>query len=309
VDPALSYRHPFEGPLWRRVFLLGVRHLPRPVQAASMPLWAALFFGPLPRVWADTARNLQQLAGPLPAAAAARRCFRLFVNYAQAITDSYRCHVGGALPVRPEYHGRERLRAALDAGRGAVVVTGHLGAWQLGPYLLADDGLGPLTVAMAEEPNLALQRFLASFAHPFEVVYTTASAFGTLALKAALARGGVVAMQLDRPLGQSFVTLPFCGRPARFATGPAALARVTGAPLVPTFLVMREPAVVEVHVEEPIPVAHTSRRGVDLMAATQRAVAAFERHARTAPEQWFNFYDFWAVAPAHPPARRGHGPA
>jgi predicted LPLAT superfamily acyltransferase len=305
VDPARSYRHPFEGPLWRRLFLLGVRHLPRPVQVRSMPLWAALFFGPLPRVWAGAARNLERLAGPLPPSATARRCFRLFVNYAQAITDAYRCHGGGALPVVPEYHGRDRLRAALDAGHGAVVVTGHLGAWQLGPYLLARDGAGPLTVAMAEEPNPALQHFVAALAHPFEVVYTTAGAFGTLALKTALTRGGVVAMQLDRPLGQSFVTLPFCGRPARFATGPAALGRATGAPLVPTFLLMREPAVVEVHVEEPIAVPRTARRAADLAAATRLAVAALERHARAAPEQWFNFHDFWAPgAPPGPPRSR-----
>jgi KDO2-lipid IV(A) lauroyltransferase len=303
VDPALSYRHPFEGPLWRRVFLLGVRHFPRPLQVATMPFWAALFFGPLPRVWAVAARNLERLAGPLPPAAAAQRCFRLFVNYAQAITDAYRCHVGGAVPVRVEYHGRERLAAIAAAGRGAVVVTGHLGAWQLGPYLLAADGVGPLTVAMAEEPNPALQRFLASFRHPFEIVYTNTDAFGALGLKAALERGGVVAMQLDRPLGKSFLTAQFCGAPARFATGPAALARSAGVPLVPTFLTMRAPATVEVHVEEPIEVARTSRRAADLAVATRRAALAFERHALRVPEQWFNFYDFWPDPDADGSAR------
>jgi KDO2-lipid IV(A) lauroyltransferase len=297
VDPARSYRHPFEGPLWRRVFLLGARHFPRPLQVATMPLWAALFFGPLPRVWAIAAKNLERLAGPLPPPAAAARCFRLFVNYAQSITDGYRCHVGGRVPVRTEYHGRERLDAIAAAGRGAVVATGHLGAWQLGPYLLAADGFGPLTVAMAAEPNPALQRFLAAFDHPFAIVYTTESAFGTLALKAALERPGVVAMQLDRPLGASFVTAPFCGAEARFAVGPAALARAVGVPLVPTFLTMRPPDTVEVHVEEPITVARTSDRQADLAAATRAAVHAFERHARRVPEQWFNFYDYWAPGP------------
>ncbi|HEY3358505.1 MAG TPA: lysophospholipid acyltransferase family protein [Polyangia bacterium] len=296
MGSAQSYRHPFEGPLWRRVFLLGVRHFPRSLQVATMPFWAGLFFAPLPRVWAIAARNLERLAGPLRPPAAARRCFRLFVNYAQAITDAYRCHVGGALPVVAEHHGRERLAAIAAAGRGAVIVTGHLGAWQLGPYLLADDGVGPLTVAMAAEPNPALQRFVDAFRHPFAIVYTTAGAFSTLGLKATLDRGGVVAMQLDRPLGRSFVEAPFCGARARFATGPAALARAAGVPLVPTFLTMRAPATVEVHVEEPIEVPRTSRRAADLALATRRAAAAFERHAQRVPEQWFNFYDFWPPA-------------
>jgi KDO2-lipid IV(A) lauroyltransferase len=296
VETSLSYRHAFEGPVWRRVFLLGVRHFPRPVQVATMPFWAALFFGPLPRVWRTCGRNLDRLDGPLPPGARELRTYRLMVNYAQAITDAYRCHVGGAVPVRAIYHGRDRLDAARARGRGVIIVTGHLGAWQLGPYLLAHDGLGPLTVAMAAEPNAALQRFMESFPRPFRIVYTNGSTFGTLALRPTLAAGGVVCMQLDRPLGEAYATLPFAGGAARFATGPAALARLTGAPLVPAFLVMGPGAEVHVHVEEPISVRRTRDRDADLGAATRAAVARYEHHARAVPLQWFNFYDFWRAS-------------
>jgi KDO2-lipid IV(A) lauroyltransferase len=295
VETSLSYRHPFEGPLWRRVFLLGVRHFPRPVQVATMPFWAALFFGPLPRVWRTCGHNLDRLEGPLGPGARELRTYRLMVNYAQAITDAYRCHVGGDVPVTAVYHGREHLEAARARGRGAVVVTGHLGAWQLGPYLLAREGVGPLAVAMAQEPNAALQRFMESFPRPFRIVYSNGSTFGTLALRATLTEGGVACMQLDRPLGEAFVTLPFAGGVARFATGPAALARTTGAPLVPSFLRMGPGATVQIHVEEPIVVRRTRDRDADLLAATRAAVARYEAHARATPLQWFNFYDFWSA--------------
>jgi len=296
VDTSLSYRHPFEGPLWRRLFLLGVRHFPRPVQVATMPLWAALFFGPLPRVWRSCGRNLDRLAGPLPPPAREARTYRLMVNYAQSITDAYRCHVGGAVPVEAVYHGRDRLEAARAAGRGAIIVTGHLGAWQLGPYLLAREDVGPLAVAMAQEPNPALQRFMESFPRPFRIVYSNGSTFGTLSLRTTLDAGGTVAMQLDRPLGEAFVTLPFCGGEARFATGPAALARTTGAPLVPSFLLMGPGATVQVHVEEPIVVRRTRDRAADLAAATRAVAARYEQHVRAAPLQWFNFYEFWSAS-------------
>jgi Kdo2-lipid IVA lauroyltransferase/acyltransferase len=296
VQTSLSYRHPFEGPLWRRVMLLGVRHFPRPVQVATMPFWAALFFGPLPRVWQVCGRNLDRLDAPLPPGAREVRTFRLMVNYAQAITDAYRCHVGGPVPVTAVFHGRERLAAARAAGTGVVVVTGHLGAWQIGPYLLAREGLAPLTVAMAAEPNPALQKFMESFPRPFDIVYTNGSAFGSLGLRTTLTAGGLVCMQLDRPLGEAHVTLPFCGGRARFATGPAALARTTGAPLLPSFLVMGPGPEVHVHVEAPIVVARTRDRAADLAAATAAAVARYERHARAVPRQWFNFYDFWEAA-------------
>jgi predicted LPLAT superfamily acyltransferase len=293
VDTSLSYRHPFEGPLWRRVMLLGVRHFPRPLQVATMPFWAALFFGPLPEVWRVCGRNLDRLDEPLPPGARAARTFRLMVSYAQAITDAYRCHVGGDVPITAEFHGREHLDAARAGGRGAIIVTGHLGHWQLGPYLLANEGLGPLAVAMAAEPNAALQRFMESFPRPFRIVYTNGSTFGTLGLRATLTAGGLVCMQLDRPLGAAHVTLPFRDGRARFCTGPAALARTTGAPLVPSFLVMGPGPVVHVYVEEPIIVRRTRDRAADLAAATRAAVGCFERHARAVPHQWFNFYDFW----------------
>jgi predicted LPLAT superfamily acyltransferase len=295
VETSLSYRHPFEGPLWRRVFLLGVRHFPRPVQVATMPFWAALFFGPLPRVWRTCGHNLDRLDGPLPRGARELRTYRLMVNYAQAITDAYRCHVGGDLPVTAVYHGRERLEAARARGRGVIIVTGHLGAWQLGPYLLAREGVGPLAVAMAQEPNAALQRFMESFPRPFRVVYSNGSTFGTFALRTTLTEGGVVCMQLDRPLGEAHTTLPFRGASAHFATGPAALARTTGAALVPAFLVMGPGAEVHVHVEEPIVVRRTRDRAADLSAATGAAVARYEEHAQAVPLQWFNFYDFWSA--------------
>jgi len=221
------------------------------------------------------------------------------VNYAQSITDAYRCHVGGSVPVRPIYHGREHLDAVLAKGRGAVVVTGHLGAWQLGPYFLTNDGYRPLTVAMAREPNAGLQRFMETFQRPFSIVYTNAETFGTFALKKTLEQNGIVAMQVDRPLGNAFVELPFVGGRARFATGPAALARSTGAALVPSFLIMGSDATVRVSVEEPIVVRQTADRAKDLEEATAKIVAAFEKHATAAPLQWFNFYDFWLDEGAH----------
>src|SRR5512136_1273502 len=177
--------------------LLGVRHFPRPVQVATMPFWAALFFGPLPRVWRLCGHNLDRLDAPLPAGAREVRTFRLMVNYAQAITDAYRCHVGGKVPVRSVFHHRERFDAVHARGKGVILVTGHLGAWQLGPYFLAKEGVAPLAVAMAQEPNAALQRFMESFPRPFRIVYTNGSTFGTLGLRSTLAEGGVVCMQID----------------------------------------------------------------------------------------------------------------
>jgi KDO2-lipid IV(A) lauroyltransferase len=293
-----AFRHRFEGPFWRRIFLGGVRNIPQPLQRASMPLWAGIFYTLVPSARRIAERNLLRLAGPLRPPLDKLRSFRLFVNYAQAITNMYALHLGQRVPVECEFVGRENLLRVQAAGRGAVVVTAHMGAWQIAPFLMAGKGLPPMTMAMAEEPNAKLAEYEKQFRSKFRIVYTTSSPFATLELANILRRGELVGMQLDRHLGGPHVPVPFCGAPAPFPLGPATLARATRCPLVPVFIVSEgDRRRCTFFVEEPIEVAHTRNRADDLRQATARVVEVYERYARRYPEQWFNFYDFW-----NPPA-------
>jgi KDO2-lipid IV(A) lauroyltransferase len=294
-----AFRHRFEGPFWRRVFLGGVRNIPQPLQRASMPFWAGIFYTLVPSARRIAERNLERLAGPLPPAAAKLRSFRLFVNYAQAITNMYAMHLGQPVPVEPEFIGRENLLKVKQEGRGAILVTGHMGAWQIAPLLLATKSdLPPLTMAMAAEPNEKLGEFEERFRKKQRIVYTTSSPFATIELANVLRRGEMVGMQLDRHLGGAHIRLPFCGAEAPFPLGPATLARASRAPLVPVFVIAeRDRRRCKFYYEEPIEVAHTRDRARDYREATARVVAVYERYARAYPEQWFNFYDFW-----NPPA-------
>jgi KDO2-lipid IV(A) lauroyltransferase len=289
-----SFRHRFEGPFWRRVFLWGVRNLSHPVQRASMPLWAGIFYALVPRARRAAEQNLRRILGPMSQAELKRRSFRLFVNYAQSITNMYAMHLGQADPIEADFSNREHLTRVLDTGRGAIVLTGHMGAWQIAPFLMAKKAMPPVTMAMAEEPNAKLGAFEAQFRAKFRIVYTTRSPFATLELAQVLRRGELVGMQIDRHLGGPHVMLPFCGVPAPFPLGPATLARATGCPIVPVFMVSDgDRRRCTFHYEPAIEVARTRDRDADVRAATARAVEAYERYVRRYPEQWFNFYDFW----------------
>jgi KDO2-lipid IV(A) lauroyltransferase len=289
-----AFRHRFEGPFWRRVFLGGVRNIPQPLQRATMPLWAGIFYALVPSARRIAEQNLGRVAGPLRPAAAKLRSFRLFINYAQAVTNMYALHLGQPLPVEAEFCGRENLLGAQREGRGAVVVTGHLGSWQIAPFLMAGKGLPPMTMAMAEEPNVKLAEFEQQFRSKFRIVYTTRSPFATLELANILRRGELVGMQLDRYLGGPHVELPFCGAPAPFPLGPATLARATRCPIVPVFIVSEgDRRRCTFFVERPIEVPHTRDRPADTRRAMAAVVEIYERYVRRYPEQWFNFYDFW----------------
>jgi KDO2-lipid IV(A) lauroyltransferase len=260
-----------------------------------MPLWAGIFYALVPSARRAAEGNLAQVTGDR-GARLHRRSFRLFINYAQAIANTYAMYLGQKLPVDPIAGGREKLARLKEEGRGAIFVTGHLGFWSLSPFVMEKAGLAPPVLAMAEEPNQALQEFEQRFRQRWRIVYTTGSPFASLELAAVLRRGETVAMQLDRHLGGPRLAVPFFGRPAAFPLGPATLARITRAPLVPVFMVREGPRGFHARVEDPIYVAHSRDREADIREATARVVAIYESYVRRYPLQWFNFHDFWADA-------------
>jgi KDO2-lipid IV(A) lauroyltransferase len=301
-----AFRHRFEGPFYRRVMMLGIKNIPHPVQRATMPFWAGIFYTLVPRARHAIEQNLAQVLGPASPLEVKARGFRLFTNYAQAIANMYCLHAGQPVPVEAVTVGAEHIYKLQRDKRGAVVVTGHLGFWQIAPIIMQRKSYPPLTMAMAEEPNQATGEWERQFREKFRVVYTTSSPFATLDLAQTLRRGELVGMQMDRHIGGPHVRIPFCGRPAPFPLGPATLARATGSPLLPTFIIAdpdRRRCVF--HVEAPIEVPRTSDRDHDVYVGTERAVAVYERYVRQYPEQWFNFFDFWNPPPprAAPPAR------
>lgn len=301
--PGRSFRHRFEGPFFRRLMLGGIRYIPPAVKRLIVPMWGSLFYAILPTARQAALRNLDQVLGPAPPWTRYRRGLALFHNYAQMLADSYALHQGLPLDFDVSSFGRHHLLDAVAAGRGAIAATGHLGMWQVGPFLAEWRGLPQFYLAMAAEPNPMVQQFEQRFRDRFRIIYTTESPFSVLKLASVLREGAIVGMQVDRHLGGHAMAVPFCGRTAWFPTGPATLARATGAPLVPSFFVV-EPALpgqrrrLSHYLDPAIAVPQTADRGADIALATQQLVASYERMVRRFPTQWYQFFDFFA-----PPAR------
>ena len=300
-QPGRAFRHLLDGPGLRKFMMSSLDAIPQSVQRATMPFWAALAYGLVPEARKIVERNLTQVLGPASSLESHRRTYRLFVNYAQAIANLYVLHLGQELPVDPEFQGYDNLREILREQRGAIAVTGHIGFWQITPFICARRSWFPaMTMAMAEEPNQKLRAVEDQLRAKFRIVYTTTSPFASIQLANILRKGEFVGMQMDRHLGGSHVMVPFCGKPAPFPLGPATLGRATRCPILPVFVTASpDRRRCTFRVEEPIEVAHTRDRDTDVYEATAKTVAIYQRYVQTYPEQWFNFHDFWQ-APAPP---------
>lgn len=200
-----------------------------------------------------------------------------------------------------EVEGLAHWEAAQAYGRGVVLVTGHLGNWEvLGAWLaaLAERSLGGMQVwviyhRFREE---RLDRFVRGRRERAGVRGIPADGTSLRALRV-LRRGEILGILIDLvPRGES-VTCIFFGRECRTAPGPARLALAAGAPIVPACLVYRQGRM-RVRFEAAIDPAEIPA-GDDSTAAvgeiTQRLAGVLEGWVRESPEQWPWFHDRWKV--------------
>ncbi len=157
-------------------------------------------------------------------------------SYLRYWCESFRLpdRTAGELAASVRVIGDGPPREALGAGRGVVCFLGHLGNWDtVGAW--ATHHLAPVTtVAERLRPEELYDRFVAyREALGMTILPLTGGQSPFRALVRTVHAGGLVPLLADRDLTDSGVEVSLCGHPARMASGPAALALATGAPLHP----------------------------------------------------------------------------
>lgn len=280
----------------------GVRRIPLSLKFATMPLWGNIFYALVPAARRAARQNLRRVMPGASTLELHRASSRLFTNYAQSIANLFALYSDLPIGIDTVTYGGELLEQLQREKRGAVLATGHMGYWQIAPFLMAKKAYAPLTMAMAEEPNQQTGEFEQRFRAQLRIVYTTRSPLALVELARLVGRGELVGMQMDRSMGLAHILVDFFGTPAPFPTAPATLARATRVPLIPAFILATcDRRHCAFYVEEPIEVAHTRNRGADIADATRKLVAIYERFVARHPDQWFHFFDFWSP-PTMPPA-------
>ncbi|MGE5346805.1 MAG: lysophospholipid acyltransferase family protein [Acidithiobacillales bacterium] len=195
--------------------------------------------------------------------------------------------------------GHERLVEAARQGTGAILLTAHVGNFELGGLFLRDFG-ATTAVAYVPDPSPVIERHRAEARRRIGVegIPVTSSPFAFVPLLRALHEGRFVAMQGDRDVSGTGRVLPFFGRTASFPVGPFRLAAIAGTPVFPVFVLMEPDGRYRTVVEAPIHVglAAGSRTEPDeaaLQDAMERWVSILSRVIRENPTQWYLFRRFW----------------
>jgi len=269
--------------------------LPRPARLALASWLAGRFAHRFTAERAAVEASLARIVPEADASGRARLVDQVFRNFARCFADlvSANRRADDASRLLARVDGAEGFEAAARAGRGFVVLTAHVGNWELAGRLLAGRTARPVHVVMAPERDAAVAGFLRRADAPVRFV-TLGPPTVAVQLVAALRRGEIVALQGDRALGtRGDAPCAFFGAEARFPLGPFVLARAGGVPVIPVFCLLEADLRYAVTAEEPIVVGEGGES-----AALGRWVATLERVVRRNPDQWFNFYDVWSPGPA-----------
>jgi KDO2-lipid IV(A) lauroyltransferase len=273
----------------RRLALWGAQDAPRAVLRWTPRPIGAGFGLALPDVRAKVVQNLRLVRGEQSALREQLDALETLSNYAACFAEAMGVGRPGTNPSLQVRH-EERLRQALTEG-GVVLVTAHVGPWDLTAQLLGSELAADVLLVMEPEPNAEARRLQDRWRSQrgLRVLHIGAHAMDALPLIAHLMQGGVAAMQMDRvPPSGRMLEVSLFGTALAVPEGPFRLAALSGAKVVPVFARRLGFFEYDLSVARPITLSRRPE-AAELIAAAQNAADAMQDAIRESPTQWFHF--------------------
>lgn len=225
------------------------------------------------------------------ARAAYRNTARCFVELAKIddILPSFDTYISVA--------GWEHMEVFRAVDRGAIVVTGHIGNYELLAAYVARAGI-PLAASARRIPDPRLDKLLNDFrtGNGMHVIRRNSPNSGSQILKA-LKHHAVLALQIDQDTRVPSVSVPFFGRLARTPVSPALLSIRRQIPVVPAFAQRRPQGGHHFTFMPPIYPPKMSNLRRDVVELTRQFSQILEDHIRRHPSEWIWWHRRWRRGP------------
>ena len=185
-------------------------------------------------------------------------------------------------------YGKEHLDAAITAGKKIIILTGHIGNWELGAIAVAKLGYQITAIAL-DHPDprvnkLFLERRISAGLKVFPPGLT-----GIRECYKALESNQLVALVGDVEFGTGGIELDWLGERIRVPKGPAMMARRTGAVVLPAVMVRQQDDQLVIYIDPPIISQKTDNLEEDILVNTKRYLNALEKYIQQYPDQWYRF--------------------
>ena len=219
---------------------------------------------------------------------------RIFMNYGQYMADFFiipQCSSNRVKNFFSYLKGKEQLEQILAKGKGAILLTAHLGNWEIGGSMLRAMDY-PLTLVVmghnSDSSNALVNQLRDN--KGINITQVDQSPFSGLEILNRLRKNEIIAMSGDKDFfGRGRPTL-FFGNQVNFPVGPLALSMASGAPIIPAFVLRQKDGRYFGILEEAIwpgRINHNESRSKYLDHNLNKIARIFEHYIRSYPDQWY----------------------
>ncbi len=246
------------------------------------------------------ARSAAYISRRFPEASARERflhCFRLQMELGKSLVDRATAGILQDFTITASPEDEASLIRLHAEGRGVILLSAHVGCWQMAPAGLTVVKAPVHLLLLREEGDVDRHYFdYPGQKPPVSLIDPLGYLGGTLEMTAALTKGDLVCTMGDRVLGhdRNTVAVPFMGGTIRVPISPYRLASATGAPIVIAFSLRTGPGQARHEIAAIIRVPpRLGTAGAAYLPYARKFAEALEEMTRRAPYQFFNFYDLW----------------
>lgn len=179
----------------------------------------------------------------------------------------------------------------LSGKKGAVILTAHIGNWELGGVVISLLGYPFSAVALAHKDKRINDFF--NFQRESKGIKVVPLEKAVKTSLSVLKQNELIALAGDRNFSERGLVVDFFGKPAFLPVGPALLSLKTGAPIVPGFMVRNKDDSFSLKLEKPLEFKPSGNKEKDLEELMLQYMNIFEGYIRNYPDQWYMFRKFW----------------
>ena len=225
---------------------------------------------------------------------------KIFLNYGDYVADWAKLNHADDNGIKKWFgsiEGKEVIDEGLKRNNGIILLTAHLGNWELGGLFFGYANI-PINVITAQDDmqGIAEVRENSRKIHNVKTITMNNNAMFFLDIINCLKNNEIVAMLMDRYREGEGVLVDFFGSPMLLPVGPVRLAKCTGAAVVPAFVVLDEDGKYRAVADSIVDMVFTDNNELDIKVNTEKIARVFERYILKYSDQWYNFTYLWGTS-------------
>jgi len=213
-----------------------------------------------------------------------------FFLFGQTLIDRSAFLIGKGDKFSYTFSNEQYLLDIKDAGKGGILLSGHVGNWETAGNLLKSRVTPTINVLMYDEEVQKIKQYTDAVTggSKFNIIPIKDNLSHVIKVHQALKRNEFIAIHADRYLeGAKFIELDFLGRKAKFPLGPFIIASKFKAPVTFVF------AVKETKYHYLLSSTKPTTENVSAEEIAKKFVIELEKKVTLHPEQWFNYFNFF----------------